>query len=424
MIDVNILRNNPEIVKENFHKRDADEAILDKFKKLDADWRKSQNELNELRRQRNSFSQKVSEMKREGKKIEKELAKMKDMPKKIAEAEKKTNELKARLDDIVMRLPNILHESVPKGKDENDNVLVREWGKKPDIKNPKDHIDLGTALDLFDIERAAKISGARFYFLKNEAVTLELALAQFATDLLKKKGFTLMIPPFLITKNAMQGAGWLPVGEEDIYAIKDQEMCLIGTSEQPLAGYHMNETLTGDSLPKYYCGFSPCFRTEAGSHGRDTKGIFRVHQFEKIEMFIFSSPEDSWKEHEKLIKTAEEFQQALGMHYRVMNICSGEMGMVASKKYDIEAWFPGQQKFREVVSCSNCTDYQARRSNTKYVEKEGAEPKGFVHTLNGTALALGRTIVAILENYQRSDGSIEVPKVLQKYTGFKEIPSE
>ncbi|MBI5347026.1 MAG: serine--tRNA ligase [Candidatus Aenigmarchaeota archaeon] len=421
MIDVNILRNNPEVVKENFKRRDKDDSLLNQFIKADRQWRESLGELNELRRKRNNLSKEVAEMKQQKKSVEKKLAEMKELPKKISEFEKKTEELKNKLDNILLLMPNILHDSVPKGKDENDNVVVRKWGKKPDIKNPKDHIDLGLALDLFDIERAAKISGSRFYFLKNEAVTLELVLAQFATDLLKKKGFTLLIPPFLITKNAMQGAGWLPVGEEDIYMIQREGLCLIGTSEQPLAGYHMNETLTKDQLPKYYCGFSPCFRTEAGSHGRDTKGIFRVHQFEKIEMFIYSSPEDSWNEHEKLIKTAEEFQQKLGMHYRVVNVCSGEMGMVAAKKYDIEAWFPGQNKYREVVSCSNCTDYQARRMNTKYAEKKGAEPKGFAHTLNSTALALGRTIVAIIENYQREDGSIEVPKALQKYTDFKEI---
>ena len=286
------------------------------------------------------------------------------------------------------------------------------------------HIELGEHLDLFDLERAAKVAGARFYYLKNDAVKLEFALISFAIDFLKKKGFTLMTTPMLIKKEVLEGAGFLPSGAEEVYKVEGEDKYLVGTSEQALCGYYSDETLLEKDLPVKICGYSSCFRTEAGSHGKDTKGIFRVHQFEKIEMFIFCHPDKSWEEHEKLINTAEEITQLLEIPYHVVNICTGDIGVVAAKKYDIEAWFPSQNAYREIVSCSNCTDYQARRTNIKYRKEEGTAPLGVVHTLNSTSIAVSRIIVAILENYQQKDKSIKIPKVLQKYFGADKIEKE
>jgi len=288
----------------------------------------------------------------------------------------------------------------------------------------KDHISLGAACELFDIERAAKTSGARFYFLKNEAVLLELALVNYALDYLIKQGFSPLIPPNLVRKRAMFGAGMLPSSPGEIYKIQDEDLYLILTSEHAIAGMHMDEVLEQDQLPARYCGFSPCYRTEAGAHGRDQKGIFRVHQFEKVEMFSFTTPEQSWDEHDLLLKHAETLVQGLKLPYKVTNICTADIGNTAAKKYDIEVWFPGQDAYREVISCSNCTDYQARRLNIRYHDPKMDKPL-LVHTLNSTAMATSRTLVAIMENYQKSDGSIKLPKALQPYLGgLKEIQSK
>lgn len=276
-------------------------------------------------------------------------------------------------------------------------------------------------LDICDIERARKVSGARFYYLKNEATILELALIQYALELLQKEGFQLFTTPTLVRRDALYGTGFLPTGEEDIYTIKDEDLHLIGTSEVALGAYHMNETLLESELPKNYCGISSCFRTEASATTKDDKGIFRVHEFKKVEMFKFVHPDTSWNEQEKMIDIAEKVFQGLGIHYQVVNICTGDIGAVAARKYDIEAWLPGQRRYREVVSCSNCTDYQARRLNVKYREKEGSPVKGFVHTLNSTAIATVRAIIAILENYQQEDGTVIIPEPLRKYTGFDKI---
>jgi seryl-tRNA synthetase len=319
---------------------------------------------------------------------------------------------------VLHRLPNLMHESVPAGRDENDNVEIRTWRDKPQFDfELRDHIDIGLRLGLIDIERAAKVSGARFCYLKNEAVILEFALARMVLDTLRNEGFALVIPPVLVKEKAMFGAGFLPLGEEDIYWIKGEDACLVGTSEVPLAAMHMDEILEESVLPLYYAGFSTCFRTEAGAHGRDTKGIFRVHQFEKIEMFKFTKPEESWAEHEKTIQTVERIYRKLNLHYRIVNICSGELGVTAAKKYDLEVWLPGQGKYREIVSCSNCTDYQARRLNIRFRKTPNDKPR-FVHTLNSTAMALGRTLVAVIENYQTKDGSIIVPEALVPYAGM------
>jgi seryl-tRNA synthetase len=275
--------------------------------------------------------------------------------------------------------------------------------------------------DWYDILRGAKVAGARNYFLKNELARLQFALFSYALDFLKKKGFNFMIPPYMAYEKCFYGTGYLPGGKEDLYEIKNEGMNLIGTSEVPITSYYMDETLLEIELPKKFCGYSACFRTEAGSHGKDEKGIFRVHQFDKIEMVVFSKPEESGKIHEELLKIAEEFWQSLGINYRVVNICTGDLGVCASKKYDIEAWFPGQNKYREVVSCSNFKDYQSRRLNIKLREKDGMPPKCLVHTLNSTLVTSTRCLIAIIENFQTKDGKVRIPKILQPYMGSKEL---
>lgn len=352
------------------------------------------------------------------------MAKAAKIPAEIKTLEKRLQDYERKLEYYLSRLPNLTHETVPLGKDESDNVVVKVWGERPQFSfKPKDHIDLGINLNLIDIERAAKVSGARFAYLKHEATLLEFALIKYALEEVVKDGFIPVIPPVLVKREAMYGAGFLPLGEDDIYWIKGEDLCLAGTAEVPLAAMHMNEILDEDMLPLYYTGFSTCFRTEAGAHGRDTKGIFRVHQFDKLELFKFTTPETSWEEHEKLIETVERIYKGLRLHYRIVNVCSGELGVAAAKKYDLEVWLPGQGKYREVVSCSNCTDYQARRLNIRY-RKDLKEKPRFVHTLNSTAIAVGRVLVAIFENYQREDGSIGIPEVLTPYLGFREITTD
>jgi seryl-tRNA synthetase len=310
-----------------------------------------------------------------------------------------------------------MHESVPFGKDENDNVEVKRWGKPPDFAfKPKDHIDLATSLGLVDLERAAKVAGARFYYLRGDLVKLNYALLKFALDFIEMKGYKLVQPPYFLRREAIGGAVALSDFEDVIYKIQDEDLYLLPTAEHALLAQHMDEILDGKSLPLRYAGISPCFRKEAGAHGRDTKGIFRIHQFEKVEQFVFSRPENSWEEHEKLLANAEEFFQLLKIPYRIVNCCTGDLGTVAAKKYDLETWLPGQGKYREVVSCSNCTAYQAVRSKIRFRDRPD-EPTKWVHTLNSTLVATERTLIPIMENYQRKDGSISIPETLQVYMG-------
>jgi seryl-tRNA synthetase len=320
-----------------------------------------------------------------------------------------------------MLLPNFLHDSVPVGKDETDNVIIRNHGTIKKFDHIiRDHIDIGERLNLIDIEKAAKISGSRFYFLKNDLVKLNHAIISFALDFLCEKGYTLLQPPYMIRKNAMEGAVILEDFKDVIYKIQDEDLFMIGTSEHAMAAMHMDEILEGSKLPLRYAGFSPCFRKEAGAHGKDMKGIFRVHHFDKVEQFVYSRPEESWKEHEKMLNIAEEFYKQLGIPYRVVLLCSADLGKISSKTYDIEAWIPAQKSYREIVSCSNCIDYQARRLRIRFRDKTNEETK-LVYTLNSTLVAIQRTLVAILENYQTSNGVI-IPEILQKYMGgIKEI---
>jgi len=424
MLDINLVRNEPELVRKSLEKRGAQDKIarLDELIEWDGKRRKLITEANQLKNRRNILSQEVSKLKKEGKDITSVVGEIKDIPGKIKvldeEIKKSEEEVKYRL----MRLPNILHETVPVGASDEENQTIREWGTKKDFGfKPKDHIDLSLDLGLVDIERAARAAGARFYYLKNELVLLNQALIKFALDILKEKGFTLYQPPYMLRREGVESATDIADFEDVIYKIEGEDLFLLPTSEHALLALHLGEILEGNDMPIRYGGVSPCFRKEAGAHGRDTKGIFRVHQFEKIEQFIYSRPEDSWEEHEKLISNAEDVLQKLEIPYRVVNVCTGDIGTVAAKKYDLEAWLPGQGKYREVVSCSNCTDYQARRANIRFRDNP-AEPTRFVHTLNSTLIASERTLIAIMENYQREDGSIEVPKALVSYmNGLREI---
>jgi len=426
MLDIRFVRENSETVRDDLARRGdlAKVEWVDEVLRLDTEWRKLLTEVNSLRERRNRITEEIAKLRRSGLDASAKMKEAEAIPTAINEREKEITERKQRIDYLLMRLPNPMHESVPQGKDENDNVELRKWGEMSRFSfTPKDHIDIATGLDLIDIERAAKVAGARFYYLKKDLVRLNWAIVDFALDFMKQKGFTLVQPPYLLRRDAMEGAVDLSDFQDVIYKVENEDLHLIATSEHAMLGMHRDEILDGATMPIRYCGISPCFRKEAGAHGRDTKGIFRVHQFEKVEQFVFSKPEQSWDEHEFLIRNHEEIFQRLGLPYRVVNICSGELGTVAAKKYDLEVWLPGQRKYREAGSCSNCTSYQAVRSNIKFRNKPN-EPTLYVHTLNSTLIATERALVAILENYQREDGSVAIPDALVPYmNGVREISS-
>jgi seryl-tRNA synthetase len=416
VLDPKLLKESPGTIREMLQKRKAD-FPLDELVSLDRRRRELIVETQKVKHDKNTITNTIALLKKAGRSAEGELQKMKDVSKRIEELQQEQNQVEAKFHDLAMLAPNLLDESVPIGNDEKDNKIIREFGTitKPAF-TPKDHVDIATALDLVDIERAAKISGSRFYFLKNKLVMLNQALIRFALDFLSQKGYTLLQPPFMIRKEAMEGAVIMGDFADVIYKVEGEDLYMIGTSEHALAAMHKDEILDGKTLPIRYAGFSPCFRKEAGAHGKDMKGIFRVHQFEKVEQFVFSRPEDSRQEHERMIENSESFFQSLGIPHRVVLLCSADTGKVSAKTYDIEAWMAGQGAYREVVSCSNCLDYQARRLSIRFRDKTNEETK-LVHTLNGTLVATERTIVAILENYQTAKGTVEVPQVLQKYMG-------
>ncbi|MGD0070751.1 MAG: serine--tRNA ligase [Candidatus Bathyarchaeia archaeon] len=420
MLDIKLIRENPEFVKNNLAKRGNPEAIqmLEDLIAVDKEWRLNLTKLNELRHQRKQITIEIAKLKKAGKEATSEVERAQDIDEKITLIEKQVTEQEQKAHGYLMRLPNLIDESVPLGKDSNDNVQVKTWGTIPKLNFPiKNHIDLALDLDQIDMERAGKISGARFFYLKNQVAQLDMALMSFAIEELTKKGYTPIIPPYLMKREAYEGVTALGDFADVLYKVENEDLYLIATSEHPMAAMFMNEVFKEQEMPLKLAGISTCFRKEAGAHGKDTRGIFRTHQFNKIEQFIFCKPEDSAKLVEELLQNAEDLLQKLELSYRVVNVCTGDIGTVAAKKYDIEAWMPAQNGYREVVSCSNCTDYQARRLGIRYREKEGASPKGFVHTLNSTAIATGRTIVAILENNQQQDGTINIPKALRKYMG-------
>ncbi len=419
MLDIKFVRENSKVVKEDLKRRGALEKVssVDELLRNDQNWRRLQTEANNLRSKRNKLTEEIAKLRRKGEDAAELVKQAEEIPDQIKKLEKEVEELERRITDTLLQLPNIMHESVPWGKDENDNVEVKRWGEPPKFDfEPKDHIDLANNLGLVDLERAAKVAGSRFYYLKGDLVKLNYAIIKFALDFVEKKMFKLIQPPYLLRREAVGGAVALSDFEDVIYKIEGEDLYLLATSEHALLAQHMDEILDGKQLPLHYGGVSPCFRKEAGAHGRDTKGIFRVHQFEKVEQFVFCRPEDSWKEHDLLLANAEEFCQLLQIPYRVVNVCSGDLGTVAAKKYDLEAWLPGQGKYREIVSCSNCTAYQAVRSKVRYRDRPD-EPTKWVHTLNSTLVASERTLIAIMENHQMKDGGIGVPTALQPYMG-------
>ncbi|HEV8404511.1 MAG TPA: serine--tRNA ligase [Nitrososphaera sp.] len=422
MLDPRLLKENPQALKDMLNKRNMADFPFDELVNLDKRRRELIAETQELRRKKNMLAEAIARKKKVKHDAVSEFAQMKEVSSYLGDSEEELVKTEGRFKELMMVMPNILHESVPTGKDEKDNVVVRQNGsaKKMDFAT-KDHVDIASALDLVDIERAAKVSGARFYFLKNELVKMNQALVNFALDFLSEHSYTLVQPPYMIRKEPMSGAVILGDFQDVIYKVDGEDLYMIGTSEHAIASMHMDEILDGKKLPIRYAGFSPCFRKEAGAHGKDMKGIFRVHQFEKVEQFVYCRPDESWKEHEKMLALCEEFFKKLGIPHRVMLLCSGDTGKISAKTYDIEAWMAGQNAYREIVSCSNCMDYQARRLGVRFRDRTNEETR-LVHTLNSTLIATERTMVAILEDYQTSKGTVQVPDVLQKYMGgIKEI---
>ncbi len=421
MLDIRFVRENPALVKKDLEKRGDKEKqgwIGDLLGK-DREYRKLLRDSEQLRARRNQISKEIMEAKKAGKSTDKLLKEAKSIPAKIKDNETNLISLKEKIGYCLLRLPNILHESVPKGKDDSENKVLREAGKKPNFSfKPQSHVDLLEKLGIGDIPRAAKVAGARFYYLKGELVLLDQAVLRFALDKLNEKGYTPILPPFMMRRKPYEGVTDLGDFEDVMYKIEGEDLYLIATSEHPLAAMHMDELFEQNELPIKYAGISPCFRKEAGAHGKDTKGIFRVHQFNKVEQFIFCRPDESWKLHDELIANAEEVFKSLEIPYRVVSICTGDIGTVAAKKYDIEAWMPAQNTYREMASCSNCTAYQAARLNIRYRTNKGNR---HIHTLNSTAVATPRALVAILENFQEEDGGIKIPKALHPYLPFKEI---
>jgi seryl-tRNA synthetase len=439
LIDPKIIKENQGLVKDMLAHRNMD-FPLDSLFNADKQRRDLIVELQDVKHQKNILSKEISERKKKKEDVSLKIHEMGKIGREISRLEEETKINDELFSKYIRSLPNFFHETVPLGKDENDNKIIREYnGKFQALKNPiesneksksgvilnkelpgilqmKNHIDLTNGLGLIDLERAGKISGSRFYFLRNEMVKLSMALSNFAIDYLIKEGYTIVQPPFMIRRDAMEGAVILSDFEETIYKIENEDLYMIGTSEHPLASMHMNEILNGKNLPIRYGGISTCFRKEAGAHGKDMKGLFRVHQFEKVEQFIFCKPEESWKEHERLLQITEKFYEILEIPFRTIILCSGDLGKVSAKTYDIEAWFPAQNSYREICSCSNCTDYQARSLRIRYRNNPNDETS-LVHTLNSTLVAIQRTLVAILENYQTRKGTILVPEALKKYMG-------
>jgi len=416
VLDPKLIKENPQIIQQMLKSRDI-EFDLDGLIDADRLRREFILKTDELRKKKNQFSLEISQKKKAGEDATKILDEMKRVSEELAGIESPQAETEKKYMQLALTIPNLVHQSVPIGKDDSANKEIKKWGKIPEFDfKINDHIDISEKLDLVDLERAAKVAGARFYFLKNDLVRLNLALIHYALEFLSEKNYSLVQPPYMINHQSMEGAIIADDFKEVIYKIEDEDLYMIGTSEHAMVAMHSGEIIEGKNLPLRYAGISPCFRKEAGAHGRDQKGIFRVHQFEKIEQFVFTRPEDSWKEHERMIAIAEEFYQKLEIPYRVMLLSSADMGKISAKTYDLEAWMAGQNAYREIVSCSNCLDFQARRLKIRYREKTNEETM-YLHTLNSTLIATTRVLVSIMENFQNKDGHITIPKVLQKYMG-------
>jgi seryl-tRNA synthetase len=413
MLDPKLLRESPDTVAESLRRRGL-EVDLGALIDLDAAQREALQEAEQLRSRQKEAGKEIAAL--EGEAKEKAIAEVSGLADSVKEAMARADELAEEFRLAWLEVPNLVDPSAADGYSEEDNLEIKRFGDS--LTEGTDHASLGESLDIIDTERAAKVSGSRFGYLKGKGALLELSLVRWAMDHLYESGFTPMIPPVLVREHALEGTGFFPEAREQVYEIPRDELFLVGTSEVPLAAYHGDEILDADDLPLRYAGFSTCFRREAGTYGKDTAGIFRVHQFDKVEMFVFTTPEASNDEHDRLLGVEEHLVQELDIPYRVVNVAAGDLGASAAKKYDIEAWFPGEQAFREITSCSNTTDYQARRLRVRY-RAEGSNT--IVHTLNGTACAVGRTILAILENHQQPDGSVMIPEALRRYTGFDVI---
>ncbi len=416
MLDPKLIKENPQIIKQMLKSRDI-EFDLDGLIDADKLRREFILKTDEIRKKKNQFTLEISQKKKIGEDATIILGEMKRVSEELSGLESSQAKIEKKYMQLALTIPNLVHQSVPIGRDDSANKEIKKWGKIPEFDfKVKDHIDISEKLDLIDLERAAKVAGARFYYLKNDLVRLNQALIHYALEFLTEKNYSLVQPPYMINHQSMEGAVIAEDFEEVIYKIEDEDLYMIGTSEHALAAMHSGEIIEGKDLPLRYAGISSCFRKEAGAHGRDQKGIFRVHQFEKIEQFVFARPEDSWKEHERMIGIAEEFYQKLEIPHRVMLLSSADMGKISAKTYDLEAWMAGQNAYREIVSCSNCLDFQARRLKIRYREKTNEETK-FLHTLNSTLVATTRVLVSIMENFQNKDGHITIPKVLQKFMG-------
>ena len=416
MLDPKLIKEKPEIIR-NMLKSRAVEFDLDGLIESDQKRREFIIKTDELRKKKNQIAVAISEKKKASEDTSLIFIEMKNISNELTKLESQQEDSEKKYLKLASTIPNLIHDSVPVGIDDSSNKEVKKWGNIPkfDFKI-KDHIDISEDLDLVDLERAAKVAGARFYYLKNDLVRLNQALIHFGLDFLTEKGYSLIQPPYMINRESMEGAVIAEDFEEVIYKVEEEDLYMIGTSEHAMAAMHSKEIIEGKKIPMKYAGVSPCFRKEAGAHGRDQKGIFRVHQFDKIEQFIFSKPEDSWKEHEKMLAVAEEFYQKLEIPYRVMLLSSGDIGKISAKTYDIEAWMAGQNAYREIVSCSNCLEYQARRLKIRFRDKTNEDTQ-YVHTLNSTLIATTRVLVAIMENFQTKDGHIRIPQVLQSYMG-------
>ena len=414
MLDPKLIKEKPQVIEDMLKARCVT-FDLDMLIESDQKRREFIIKTDELRKKKNKVGLEIAQKKKSGKDASSMLAEMKDISMQLAEFESVHEDIKKRYSKLALTVPNLIDRTVPIGADESANKEIKKWGNIPNFDfEVKDHIDISENLGLVDLQRAAKVAGARFYYLKNDLVRLNQALIHYAMDFLSKKEYSLLQPPYMINRESMEGAVIAEDFQEVIYKIEDEDLYMIGTSEHAVAGMHQKEIIEGKDLPLRYAGVSPCFRKEAGAHGRDQKGIFRVHQFDKIEQFVFSRPEDSWKEHERMLSVAEEFYQNLEIPYRVMLLSSGDMGKVSAKTYDVEAWMAGQKAYREVVSCSNCLDYQARRLKIRFRDKTNEDTQ-YLHTLNSTLVATTRVLVAIIEDFQTKDGHVTIPKVLQGY---------
>ena len=415
MLDPKLLKEKPQIIRDMLKARDVD-FDLDQLIESDKKRHRLIISTDELRKRKNQMGLEISQKKKAGQDAASILSEMKNVSSQLAKLESEQAEVEGTYSKLAFAIPNMVDKSVPVGA-ESANKEIRVWGKVPEFDfKISDHIDISEKLGLVDLERAAKVAGARFYYLRNDLVRLNQSLIHYGLDFLAKKEYQLVQPPYMINRESMEGAVIADDFEEVIYKIEDEDLYMIGTSEHAMAAMRAKEILEGGDLPLRYAGVSPCFRKEAGAHGRDQKGIFRVHQFDKIEQFVFSRPEESQKEHERMLAVAEEFYQSLEIPHRVMLLSSGDMGKVSAKTYDIEAWMAGQNAYREIVSCSNCLDYQARRLKIRFRDKTNEDTQ-YVHTLNSTLIATTRVMVSIMENFQTVDGHIRIPKVLQRYMG-------